>query len=156
MDAISAAAFSINSPILSGTSLFLDSQFIFSGVLLLALVLGENREEKRRKIALSVILAVLCSYGIKLALAIERPCAGEIWCPSDYSFPSLHATAAFSLMIGFLNKKSFPLYLLFALFTGFTRLNLGVHIFADIAAALPIAIISYYVIDLSEQNGKRN
>jgi membrane-associated phospholipid phosphatase len=52
-------------------------------------------------------------------------------------------------MTGFLNKKSYPLFLLFALFVSFTRMNLGVHVFEDIAGALPVALISYYLIDIA-------
>ncbi|HSB47823.1 MAG TPA: phosphatase PAP2 family protein [Candidatus Bilamarchaeum sp.] len=154
MDSITSAALSVDNPLLRAAGEFLDNPLVFSALILAALLIGESRMEKRKKALLSILLAVLCGYALKFALAVERPCAGESWCPSDFSFPSLHATAAFSLMIGFLNKKSFPFYLLFALFIGFTRMNIGVHVFADIAAALPIAIVAYYAIDLGEKNGK--
>jgi membrane-associated phospholipid phosphatase len=156
MDSITAAALSVDNPLITAAGQALDNPLVFSAILLAALFIGETRDSKRKKIVLCAIIAVLCGYAIKLAMAVERPCAGEVWCPADYSFPSLHATAAFSLMIGFLNKKSFPLYLLFALFIGFTRMNLDVHVFADIAAALPIAIVSYYIVDLGEGHGKGN
>jgi membrane-associated phospholipid phosphatase len=58
-------------------------------------------------------------------------------------------------MIAFLNRRSYPLYLLFALFVSFTRLNLGVHAFVDIAAALPIAAIGYYAVDMAWNAGKK-
>jgi membrane-associated phospholipid phosphatase len=156
MDSITAAALSINDPIVRMAGELLDSEAFFVGMLIALILLGEGRNQKRKKIAVSVALAILCGYAVKWALAVERPCAGESWCPEGYSFPSLHATAAFALMIGFLNKKIFPALLLFALFTAFTRMNLGVHTFADIAAALPIAVISYYATDLGEHYGKRD
>ena len=153
MDAITAAALSVDSPLLRAAGLLLDNSLLFAGVLLLLLIVGEERPGKRRKIIISVLLSIIAAYAIKAAIAKERPCAGEEWCPSDYSFPSIHAAAAFALMCPFLNKKSFPAYLLFALFTSFTRLNLGVHTFVDVAAALPIALVCYYAVDLGERDG---
>jgi len=51
-------------------------------------------------------------------------------------------------MIAFLNKKNYPLFLLFGMFTAFTRLHLGVHTLEDVAAALPVAFLSYYIADI--------
>ena len=153
MDTITAAALSVDFPLLRAIGLLLDNALVFAGIILLLTALGEERGGKRRKVILSVILAVAAAYAIKLVMAMERPCVGQEWCPGDYSFPSMHASAAFALMCGFLNRKSFPLYLIFALFSAFTRLNLGVHVFPDVAAALPIALVSYYLVDLGEKNG---
>jgi membrane-associated phospholipid phosphatase len=127
--------------------MLLDSSAIFLAIMAVALVLGEKRNPKRLKIFLSVSLAILFGMVLKEAMAVERPCTGESFCPDNYAFPSLHATAAFAFMIGFLNKREFPLYLFFALFTAFTRMNLGVHTFTDIAGGLPVALVSYYIID---------
>jgi len=59
-------------------------------------------------------------------------------------------------MTAFIRKKLFPAYLLFALFVSFTRINLGVHLFWDIAAALPVALISYYITLIVVDNEGRN
>jgi membrane-associated phospholipid phosphatase len=148
MDSITAIAHGIDNPLLQLIGMALDSSAIY-GILVLALIIiGENRDGKRKKIIASLAVALVLATALKYLMAHERPCAGEQWCPEDYSFPSLHATVAFALMIGFLNKGSFPYYLAFALFVSFTRLNLGVHTFLDIAGALPIALIAYYLTDI--------
>ena len=153
MDTITAAALSVDVPELHQIGLLLDDTLVFAGLLLLAIIIGESRPRKRMKIVAAVALAIIAAFLIKGALGRERPCAGESWCPADYSFPSIHASAAFALMCGFLGKRSFPGYLLFALFTAFTRLNIGVHTFVDIAAALPIAMVCYYAVHLGDADG---
>ena len=60
----------------------------------------------------------------------------------------MHAVVAFALMFCFLNRKSFPFFLVFALFVSFTRLNLGVHVFGDIIGAIPVALFAYYAIEV--------
>ncbi len=155
MDAITALALSVDNPILKAIGLIIDNEFFYATLIAALVLVGENRNEKRLKILTTLVAVVVLGAAIKAALAHPRPCAGESWCPTDYSFPSMHAAVAFALMIAFLNKRAYPLYLLFALFVSFTRLNLGVHIFLDIAAALPIALIGYYAVDLAWQRGKR-
>lgn len=148
MDSITAWALSVDGPALKAVGLFLDNAIAYGAVVLALLFIGERRKEKRVKMLASLLVTVLAVWAVKYAMAHERPCAGEEWCPEDYSFPSMHAATAFVLMTGFLNKKSYPLFLLFALFVAFTRLNIGVHVFGDIAGALPIAMISYYLTDI--------
>lgn len=148
MDSITALALSLDDPILRAVGLFLDNAIAYGIVVVSLLLLGERRNDKRLKIVASLLVAALAVGAVKYAMAYERPCTGEEWCPDDYSFPSMHAVVAFALMTGFLNKRSYPLFLLFALFVSFTRLNLGVHLFRDIAGALPIALISYYLTDI--------
>ena len=148
MDSITALALSVDNPILKAIGLLMDNEFFYMGLIIALVFAGENRDEKRLKILTTLLVVVVLGMAIKAGLAHPRPCAGLSWCPSDYSFPSLHATAAFALMIAFLNKRTYPLYLLFALFVSFTRLNLGVHVFVDVAAALPIALVGYYAVDL--------
>ncbi len=163
MDSITILAQSIHIPLLSQINLLLENDFIFAGIILALLLIGENRNDKRVKIVLCLILATLVGLMIKNMLMIPRPCFGKPLCPDDYSFPSLHATIVFALMTGFLNKRRYILYLLFALFVCFSRLNFGVHTFIDIAGALPVALLSYYIVDIGwknymegRKNGKRN
>ncbi|VVC04350.1 Undecaprenyl-diphosphatase [Candidatus Bilamarchaeum dharawalense] len=155
MDTISTIAVSIQNPLLTALDLFFDNVFIYAGLILLLVFLAEKREEKRRKLIVSLILTFILATIIKVVLAHQRPCFGQLDCPEDYSFPSLHAAIAFTLMTGFLNKKSFPLFLFFALVVCFTRLNLGVHIFQDIVVALPLALVSYYLTDILWKTPKR-
>lgn len=147
---------SIHLDILTAVAWMLNDTIIY-GFIILALVLtGEKRKEKRNIILFSLVIAALAGIAIKEVLFVERPCAGEEWCPGGHSFPSMHALTAFVLMAASIRKRTFPLYLLFALFICFTRLYLGVHVFQDIAAALPIAVVSYYVTNNVMKNGKRN
>jgi len=148
MDSITALALSVDSPVLKVMGLFLDDALAYGAVVVGLVLLGESRNDKRLKILASLLVAVLAVGTVKYAMAYERPCAGEEWCPEGYSFPSMHAVVAFALMTGFLNKRIYPLFLVFALFVSFTRLNLGVHLFRDIAGALPIALVSYYLTDI--------
>ncbi len=156
VDAITTLAYSIQNPILHQIDLLIDKDVLFFLVVIALVLIGESKNEKRIKIFASLLLAVGAGYLIKHAIAEHRPCFGLDWCPQDYSFPSLHAVAAFTLMCGFISRRSFPLYLLFALFICFSRMNLGVHYFIDIAGALPVAMVSYYVTHiLAEEIGGR-
>jgi membrane-associated phospholipid phosphatase len=156
MDAITSTVLSIQNPILTSIGLFLDDSFLYVIVLFTLLIITEKRNEKRRKIIISLIIAFVLGSLLKSGVAIERPCVGQPNCPEEYSFPSLHAALAFTLAAGFLDKKQFPYFLLFALFVGFTRLNLGVHTFYDVAGALPVALLSYYFVDIlwKKEEGK--
>ncbi len=155
MDAITALALSIDSPLLKAVGEGLANEFVYVAIIIALTVLGESRNDKRLKILVTFVAIMVLCAAIKQGLAHPRPCTGEDWCPTDYAFPSMHAAAAFMLMIAFLNRRSYPLYLLFALFVSFTRLNLGVHAFVDVAAALPIAVMGYYAVDLAWNAGKK-
>lgn len=124
---------------------------VFCVILGAMVLLAEKRPQKRKKIALAIVLTFLLVVCLKNAFAIERPCIAGGGCPdlffSGYSFPSGHAAMAFIVMIAFLDKQSFPLFWLFALFVSFSRLLLGVHTFEDIAASLVLAPISYSLTD---------
>lgn len=149
VDAITALALSVKEPLVREIGLILNDTLAYSALITALLLLGGGGSGKRLKVLLSILLAVALSMGVKSAYAVERPCAAESWCPADYSFPSLHAAAAFTLAIAFLNKKSYPYFLLFALFVCFTRLNLGVHLFRDVAGGLAVAVFSYYATDVA-------
>jgi len=148
MDTLTSLALSINNPILTQIGTLLGNSYVFAALILCLIFIAEKRNGKRLKLLLSLILCIIVVSLVKSVLMEARPCAGLEWCPWGYSFPSMHAAIAFTLMIGFVDKKSFPFFLLFALFVSFTRLNLGVHVFHDIAGALPMAIVAYYVTDI--------
>ena len=149
MDIITELAFSINNQLLTDISLMINNELIYIGILAVAIFLGERRFPKIIKIISVVVFAVVIGIALKTLILAERPCMELAleYCPDDPSFPSLHALAAFSLMIAFLNKRSFIAYMIFALFIAFTRLVLAVHGFVDIAGSLAIAMIVYYIVD---------
>ena len=150
MDQITEFAFSINNELLTQASLLLNNNVFFTLLIIAIVLIAERRNPKRVKIFSALILAFLFSLALKSIFEIERPCIplGLDYCPEDYSFPSLHATLAFTLMIAFLNKRSYWLFMIFALFVAFSRLVIAAHTFTDIVAALPVALISYYIIDV--------
>ncbi len=136
-------------------SVLLSNEFIFFAVVGAMVVFTEKRKEKRVKIILALILASALVIGLKTFFAEPRPCentVGLVECPSlpfsNYSFPSGHATIAFLLMLAFIDKPSFPFFWLFAFFVAYSRIFLGVHTFEDIAGALVLAPIAYYLTDL--------
>jgi membrane-associated phospholipid phosphatase len=156
MDAITEIALSIDNPMLGWIGMLIQNPVAYAIMIFALIIGGEGRHRKQKKILFSLLLSFALVAGIKYAMAVERPCFGEDWCPDSYSFPSLHAAIAFTLMTSFLNKKSYPYYLLFALFVGFTRLNIGVHTFYDVAGALPLALFSYYVIAVAYERWSKD
>ncbi len=150
MDPFTAFAFNIGAEPLTAVSLLLNNDVFYLFLIVALVLVAERRNPKRLKIFSALLLAVLFAVVIKSLTVAERPCAqmGLDYCPADYGFPSLHATVAFTLMVSFLNKRSYWFFMAFAIFVSFTRLVLAVHLFIDIAAALPLALISYYMVDV--------
>ncbi len=150
MDIITEFAFNIKNDILTSVSLLINDNTVFALFVLALLLITEKRNQKRLKVIIALVLVAALTFTIKMAMGIERPCVslGLPYCPDEPSFPSIHAAVAFTLMISFLDKKQFPLFVIFALFISFSRLNLAVHSFRDIAGALPIALIAYYIVDV--------
>lgn len=129
-------------------------------VITVALVLVfERRPEKVTKIVLAIALAGLLSIALKYTVQIERPCEAlqsKVECPAGYSFPSSHALIAFTVMLAFLNKPQFAIYLAYAVFVAFTRIYLGVHSFEDVAGSMALAPFVYYVADIAwEKTGAK-
>ncbi len=148
MDAITAAAMAVNEPLLKSAGMFLDNSWAYAIIILALVYLGEQRSGKRIKILFCLTAVLLFVMAIKAVMAVDRPCSGLAWCPQDHSFPSMHVAVAFALMIAFLDKKSFPFFFIFALFMSFTRMNIGVHTFRDVAGGLAVAVAAYYLTDL--------
>ncbi len=156
MDTITAIALSLDSPAIKAVGLLLDNIFIYAVILIAVVTQGERKDERRMKILFSLGLTLLVVLIFQSAIARERPCTGGEGCPPTYSFPSLHAAMAFTLMSAAIRKDSYWLYLLFALFVSFTRLNLGMHYFIDIAGALPVGLLSYYATHLILEDKRGN
>lgn len=139
----------MQNPLLSAIGHILDHDIIYAAIILALLLIAERSNDRRAKIAVSLAIAFALGLAVKYAVAEPRPCAGAVWCPQDYAFPSTHAAIAFALMFGFMNRKPFPFFLVFALFVSFTRLNIGVHSFIDVLGAVPIALAAYYAADFA-------
>jgi membrane-associated phospholipid phosphatase len=144
---ITRSAASIQHEWLEAIGLLLNEPVIF---LLIIVGLGlffERKNEERIHLAAALLITFILVSAIKSTLAVERPCIampGAV-CPIGYSLPSMHAAISFTLMFAFLERRMFLFFLVFSLFVSFTRLNLGVHTFEDVAAALPIAFMSFFL-----------
>ena len=93
----------------------------------------------------AVAIALLLGVSFKLFLQEERPCVetpGKIPCPLDFSLPSLHALLTFTIAIVAIGNRSFAFYLIYAIFTAFSRVYLGVHTIAEVAAGLALAFLA--------------
>ena len=130
----------------------LDNPYSFFAIIGIAIFLSEPRWEKRGKIVLALLIAGALALVAKSLIMEPRPCLSSdsmIPCPLDYSLPSGHAAIAFTLLIAFIGKRSFPFYWIFALLVAYTRFYLGVHTFDDLAAALVLAPIAYQLADIT-------
>ncbi len=158
LDFLSVLIGSLHYDIITFISLIISNEVSFGLLLFFLTLVAERRPEKLKKVIIVLACAFLISTLFKLVFQVERPCVAvssdKIICPTSYSFPSTHAALAFVLPLAFLNKRSYPFYLLFALFVGFSRIYLSVHSVVDVAAGLVVAAVSYYAVDLLKANLK--
>ncbi|MCX8195093.1 MAG: phosphatase PAP2 family protein [Candidatus Micrarchaeota archaeon] len=147
-------ALSFIRPALISTSSFLHhpAWFFLSA---LALVLATSvffKEQKRLPfLASAVAIALLLGFSSKQFFQETRPCLvaeGKIPCPQDYSLPSMHSLVAFTIALVAVGTRSFPFYLLFALFVAFSRIYLGVHTSVEVAAGLALSFFSCVLAEL--------
>jgi len=151
MDQVTEFISSLNYPLLTKASTFINDDLGFIVVLAILLMFLEPRREKRIKVIFVLILAMLFSVALKEIIQIPRPCVslpGKIPCPTDYAFPSTHASIAFALMLAFINKPTYPIFVLFAIFVAFSRVYLGVHTVDDVLAGLVVAPIAYQTVEI--------
>jgi phytol kinase len=147
MDAITLFISSLENPLATVLAQALDNAFIMTLITALLVSLFERRPEKLKKIFIAGLFAVLFSFALKSFVAIDRPCVyepGKAACPSSYSFPSGHTILAFVVMLAFLNKPGFPVFLAFGLIVAFSRIYLSVHSFEDVAGSVALAPFAYY------------
>lgn len=121
-------------------------------LLFMLAVLFYNREQRELPFLFCALaIALLLGFSFKTLLQEPRPCVevpGKVPCPQDFSLPSLHALLAFTLAIVSLGNRSFPVFLLYALFVAFSRVYLGVHTIAQVAAGLALAFFACVLCEL--------
>tara|TARA_Y100000034_G_C6872043_1_gene398290 strand:- start:617 stop:1156 length:540 start_codon:yes stop_codon:yes gene_type:complete len=104
-----------------------------AAVLTYAFMLKEKK--KIFLLGIGVILAYIISVLIKFVVMRERP-ESALYDEVGYSFPSSHATVAFSTIV-FMNKE-FPklkwIFIVVAVLIAFSRVYLSVHYASDIIA----------------------
>ncbi|MEM2174398.1 MAG: phosphatase PAP2 family protein [Candidatus Micrarchaeia archaeon] len=125
--------------------------YIFLGIIFLIFLyyyLKGRKKENEKKLfclILSIILVSILVPSLKNFFKKERPCIGNIECPSDFSFPSGHV--AISSVFLFIFDFPFSLiYFFFFLFVAFSRIFLGFHTFSDIVFGSVIGISVYLIL----------
>ena len=124
---------------------------LLSLALILALTWHYREQRMLPYLFCALALALILGFAFKTFLQEPRPCIavpGKIPCPLDFSLPSLHALLAFTLVVVSLGNRSFPFYLLFALFVAFSRVYLGVHTISQVAAGLALAFFACVLCEL--------
>lgn len=136
------------------------SILIWIGIIALLIIFEETRPDQGRgKISkklilyflLSLFLTSLVVFGMKHIIQRPRPVIPPttynlqpISCPSDYSFPSGHASTALAAatVTAFFDKKRRYFYFLIAGLIGLSRIYLGCHYFLDVVGG---GIIGYLI-----------
>ncbi len=118
---------------------------LFTALLILVLTYIFKEQKLLPFLVAAVAIALLLGVSFKLFLQEERPCVetpGKIPCPLDFSLPSLHSLLTFTIAIVAIGNRSFAFYLIYALFTAFSRVYLGVHTITEVAAGLALAFLA--------------
>lgn len=112
-----------------------------------------KRRKTLRGFAMVFVVSLLLTFGvvqgIKSTVNIPRPCGQENpYCEPDSSFPSGHAAAIFVFfgpLLIFLKRMWLPL-LVIPLLVAYSRVALGVHTLADVAAGGVLGVVIPLVI----------
>lgn len=131
---------------------------VFISLFTLALIIFGNEKWRNTGIQAATTLAIsqTITYGLKSLLGRERPynilknlnTFGIIL--KDYSFPSGHTSASFSLAttIALNNPFLAILVIAMALLVGISRIYLGVHYPTDVAAGIVLGLGSALIVHL--------
>ncbi len=105
-------------------------------LLLLTFLLFYDKNKRRWIVPwwVTYFVSLLAVYIIKLAISRERPETVALILIDGFSFPSGHATAAFSSLplVYKLFKKMKLYWLVYVLLIAFSRIYLGVHYLSDV------------------------
>lgn len=119
--------------------------------LCLGIVLMIFEELRHRRYVITLVgaltLTLLVTYAMKIIFERARPVdifAVSPACPTDFSFPSAHASLAFAgaYTLSHFDRKRSPLYYSIALIISYSRIFLGCHFFLDIVVG---AILGYII-----------
>ncbi len=125
--------------------------FAFSAMLVIAASFIFREQKMLPFLISAVAIAFLLGFSFKSFLQEARPCASapsKIPCPTDYALPSMHALLAFTIAIIAIGTRSFPVYILYAVFIAFSRVYLGVHTITEVAAGLSLAFFACVLAEL--------
>jgi len=134
------------SPLMIGIS-YIGSEIIIFLIGTSLLLFHEHRNKFILPLWSSMILSVLIMFLLKIIIARPRPSGFALMSFSSYSFPSGHATLAFStLPVIFKSFKTFRwFWFVLVLLIGFSRIYVGVHYLSDVITG---AILGYFIGEL--------
>lgn len=128
-------------------SLYGGSIAIWSTIMLFLIIFEEKRSHKfiLSFIITFAVTGLLVNYVIKNIVRRPRPSYVKTYsCPSDFSFPSGHASVAFAsaAIISFYDKKRKWVYYSVAILISLSRIYLGCHFFLDVITG---SIIGHFI-----------
>lgn len=114
--------------------------------LALITLIALTRFERKKVFVIALVLAVLLSMGAKQYYGVDRPCAGENWCPDSYGFPSIHSTVIGVFLVASLGSPWVFLFIPASALVAYSRVWLGVHSLPQVMAGLAMGAIAYFIV----------
>ncbi|MFA4946872.1 MAG: phosphatase PAP2 family protein [Candidatus Micrarchaeia archaeon] len=119
--------------------------YYYAALVLLVLV-GLACFRHKRIFLAALMLSAGLSFLAKEFYAVERPCAGEAWCPDSYGFPSSHSAVIAVFAAASVGSASCIVMLPLALLVAASRVILGVHSITQALAGLVFGAACYYFV----------
>ena len=123
---------------------WIDVYYYFALALLTLIAL--TRFERKKVFVIALFLAVILSVGAKQFYGLDRPCAGEDWCPDSYGFPSIHSTIASVFLVASLGSPWIFLFIPASALVAYSRVLLGVHSVPQVMAGLAMGAVAYFAV----------
>ena len=105
--------------------------------------------ERLQLLIVNLVATAAISILLKRIIDIPRPCQLEpnlyTSCLSDYAYPSLHASTAFSFVFPLLGHAFFPLMYIIGLLVSWSRVYQGLHSWFDIGGGIAVAGLGYSI-----------
>lgn len=134
---------------LSAVGVFFHTDFfVYSLVALFSLVLLLT-VRKKKVFVVSLVLAYLVATGLQTAYQQDRPCVatpGDVACPADFGFPSVHAATFAIFPLAALGTVLFWFFLPLSLIVGFSRVWIGVHSLQQVFAGFALGVVVYLLV----------
>lgn len=149
MDSVSRAISQMNGWLVTQLSLTIHYQiYLLTLIFFIIAYLSFKEKKKLISLALSLLLLITATQLLKDYYKTPRPCAefpAKVECPGYSSFPSGHMAFAAAFLAASLGTAIFPFYFIFAIFTAFSRIYLGVHFFNDVVGGLALGFVAYAI-----------